>query len=756
MIKINDTTFFLNTENTSYIIHVNKHKLPISIYYGNKVNVTDDITPLLCRNTLVDSNLNCHTESNENFYLEFNPLEYSIKNYDGRTPSFKLDTFSFNFKYFNSVVLKEKKVLNTSLPSFKYNSENCETLVITLVDTKLDLFVNLIYTVFEKEDVITKQTVIRNNSNITYSLRDTATGQLNLINDRDYKVYSYSKNFNENVCSLTENTTTYSSSYGSNKNKNLPFLLLEDNENNMYSLSYMYSSNFYINTEITASNIIHVNMGLKDFTTRIESMNELVLPVMVLSYSDKGKDKIRENLTLFTTNYIVGETWRKRAKPLVFHSFNSLHYRYSEIDAKKIVKDASNLGFELFVLDDGWFSLREDKTRSLGDWFVDTKKFSEGLEVFSSYVHDKGLLFGLYLSPEVVSKYSLYYNENKTHVLQDYNIDESDFPTSYNLDLNKTLVQNNLIERITSLIKLVNLDYINLDVNKFLPNHLNNNSYHNYILGLYKVLKEIKERFPKLLIETNDLRVDYGMLCYCDQIRINNTEDPYENLKSLENAATFFELTNIVNTMGNKSDLVSLRSMSLENKFNLSCFGTLSYNMDVNQLTKVNFQQIEKQVQLYKMKRSLFQFGRFKVVKSLKNNKNCIYQIMDKSLSNGFVLYFTKETTTSPYFEKLRVKELDINNTYIIVAREQKFRFKVIKRALEEFDTIKFTEEIVLSSTLDNNQLIDSDIEAYKIKGDLLLNCGIILNNKYRGTGLDPSTRIVTDFSSRLYEIKKV
>jgi len=54
-------------------------------------------------------------------------------------------------------------------------------------------------------------------------------------------------------------------------------------------------------------------------------------------------------------------------------------------------------------LDDGWFGKRDDDTTSLGDWFVDKRKFPKGLEGLADEVNKLGLKFGLWFEPEMVS-----------------------------------------------------------------------------------------------------------------------------------------------------------------------------------------------------------------------------------------------------------------------------------------------------------------------------------------------------------------
>lgn len=56
---------------------------------------------------------------------------------------------------------------------------------------------------------------------------------------------------------------------------------------------------------------------------------------------------------------------------------NSWEGCYMDFDTGKVldlIRSAKKIGVGLFVLDDGWFGSRDDDERSLGDWFVNSKK----------------------------------------------------------------------------------------------------------------------------------------------------------------------------------------------------------------------------------------------------------------------------------------------------------------------------------------------------------------------------------------------
>jgi len=58
--------------------------------------------------------------------------------------------------------------------------------------------------------------------------------------------------------------------------------------------------------------------------------------------------------------------------------------------ARRMIDDSAELGFEMFHLDAGWFA-------GVGDWIPDPVKFPQGLATIADYAHAKGLKFGLWV-----------------------------------------------------------------------------------------------------------------------------------------------------------------------------------------------------------------------------------------------------------------------------------------------------------------------------------------------------------------------
>ncbi len=79
---------------------------------------------------------------------------------------------------------------------------------------------------------------------------------------------------------------------------------------------------------------------------------------------------------------------------------------YSQVDEEKIRRAADAQatyakGYaNLIQIDDGW----QKNTSFCGDWYPDEKKFPSGLDATAQYVRDRGMTFGLWLAPLLLSE----------------------------------------------------------------------------------------------------------------------------------------------------------------------------------------------------------------------------------------------------------------------------------------------------------------------------------------------------------------
>lgn len=93
----------------------------------------------------------------------------------------------------------------------------------------------------------------------------------------------------------------------------------------------------------------------------------------------------------FVREHIVRGTWKKKPRPVLLNSWEASYFDINERKLLNLAKEGSELGIELFVMDDGWFGNRNDDTSSLGDWAVNKKKLPNGIKGVAEGVKKYGM-----------------------------------------------------------------------------------------------------------------------------------------------------------------------------------------------------------------------------------------------------------------------------------------------------------------------------------------------------------------------------
>ena len=155
--------FQLNTENTTYVIGLSPEGYVGHVYYGPLLHGEPDLYPLRMDEPPFTPSVNKREKSS---FLDRFPMEYptggvgdyresclNIRNAQGRMGC---EIFFDSYEIF-----KGKRPL-TGLPASFGTEDEVETLEITCKDPVLDLVVVLSYSVFTKENVITRSVRVKN------------------------------------------------------------------------------------------------------------------------------------------------------------------------------------------------------------------------------------------------------------------------------------------------------------------------------------------------------------------------------------------------------------------------------------------------------------------------------------------------------------------------------------------------------------------------------------------------------------------
>lgn len=171
----------------------------------------------------------------------------------------------------------------------------------------------------------------------------------------------------------------------------------------------------------------------------------------------------------------------------------------------------------------GWFGKRNSDTGSLGNWTENKEKLPDGLAHLAKAIKEKGMLFGLWFEPEMVSDDTDLFKERLDWVIGNPEVVEA------------------IYSQMVHLLSTVPIDYIKLDMNRYisesflshLPSKQQGEVNHRYILGVYSLYEKLNQASSDVLIEScagGGARFDPGMLYYSPQIWTSDDTDAVERL----------------------------------------------------------------------------------------------------------------------------------------------------------------------------------------------------------------------------------
>ncbi|MDA8000616.1 MAG: alpha-galactosidase [Alphaproteobacteria bacterium] len=228
-----------------------------------------------------------------------------------------------------------------------------------------------------------------------------------------------------------------------------------------------------------------------------------------------------------------------RPRPVHYNTWEAIGFRHDMNTLKELADTAADLGAERFVLDDGWFKGRDNDSRALGDWYVDERKYPDGLAPLIQHVRALGMTFGLWFEPEMVSPDSDLHRQHPDWTLGD----DTQILGRHQMVLNLALpeVREYLLARIAALLSEHDIEYIKWDHNRVLPF-----ADAAQTRATYTLLDDLRRAFPNVEIETcaaGGARIDFGILQRARRVWLSDSNDALERLKMQHNAALFLPMT---------------------------------------------------------------------------------------------------------------------------------------------------------------------------------------------------------------------
>lgn len=631
-VNASNRLFHLQTKHTSYVFHVIEDGSLGQLYYGPKIPLKDDYANL---NTREEHDCtNTRTDEDVEFQAELLKQEYAgLGKGDYRYPAFQITypngsrTSEFQYRDYE---LKDGKARLTGLPStFADDSNDSQTLTVKLADGDLEL--QLHYTIFADEDVIVRSTTFVNHGKTVF-LNRALSAQLDLP-DANYDFIqfagSWSRERHLHRSHLRPGTQSISSLRTASSHQENPFFMLarphtDNNQGAVFGFNFVYSGNFLDSVEVDQFDTTRVLIGINpdEFGWKLNSGDSFQTPEVIFSYTDNGFNALSQQLGAFYAQHLINPHFAHQERPILINNWEATFMDFTEDKLMPIVERAKELGIEMFVLDDGWFGHRDDDRSSLGDWFVDEKKFNHGIAGFAKRVHDLDMKFGLWFEPEMISIDSKLYQTHPEWMIKTPGRGQTPGRHQFVLDMSRQEVVDYLFGLMSHIIQDAKLDYIKWDMNRNitemygadLPADQQLEFSHRYILGVYDLYDRLTKAFPDVLFEScasGGGRFDLGMMYYAPQAWCSDDTDAIERIK-IQDGTSYGYTPSMwgAHVSAVPNDQVG-RLTSIDTRAKVAYFGAFGYELDVTELSDEEQATIKQQVAFYKQYRKLFQFGTF-------------------------------------------------------------------------------------------------------------------------------------------------
>lgn len=205
------------------------------------------------------------------------------------------------------------------------------------------------------------------------------------------------------------------------------------------------------------------------------------------------------------------------------NTWEGVYFDHSEIRLKEMAGVAAAMGFERFVLDDGWFGRRANDTRGLGDWTPRPEVYPDGLDGLIDHVRAQGLEFGLWFEPEMVNADSALFETHPEWVIGD-----PAQPLGRNqlgLDLTNPDCFDHLQSTLTEILADERIASVKWDMNRDLPQAAGT----PLAPAATRLIESVRASRPGLEVEacaSGGGRTDLGALTWCNRVWLSDAHDP--------------------------------------------------------------------------------------------------------------------------------------------------------------------------------------------------------------------------------------
>ena len=746
-IQQSDNRFALHGSCYSCLLQINEYGLPELLHFGEPVHLEDREAFLLRPGLGWGGSVQLVDDDTKSCPDAMGLAWSGSGRGDYRESPLELAGRSTDLRYTGYEIIDGVAPMTTTMPQAQRGGE---TLVLKLEQPGLEVL--LYFTAFPEG--LTRRVLVKNTGADPVTVTKCMSNLLDLYGDYHMTTFDggWIAEMRKHVTAVADYRVVNESVTGFSSHRHNPGFLLSEPEatedfGRVYGFNLVYSGNHYAAAQKSLQGLTRVVQGISpsNFLQTLQPGEAFETPEAVMTFSDHGFGGMSHQMHQFVLEHIIPPYWKDRERPVLYNDWEGCMFDFNHSRLVSLAKDAAALGCELFVLDDGWFGKRNDDYAGLGDYNVNKKKLSHGLDGLAKKVNDLGMDFGLWFEPESVNEDSDLYRTHPDWALTD-EFEPLKMRHQLLLDLTLPAVRDYLVEQVSTVLDSAPIRYVKWDMNRH--SIALGAKAHDYILGFYDVMRRIFGPRPEILLEncsSGGNRFDLGVLSFGPQVWCSDNSDAIERLTIQENLSYLYPQSTFGAHVSACANAQTLRTTPLCTRGNVSFFGCLGYELDLDHLLKQDKEEIREQIAFYKQYRKVFQFGRFHRLKQG-------WQVSGDGVTLAGV--FRKLVPAAPGYEILRLKELDPGKRYHFHNRLQNLRIGSFANLIKHVVPVDLDPNGMIMRIADRHVTMPDGKQDLTASGAALM-AGVRLLPLFRGTGYDENQRTLSDFGSEVYIIEE-
>lgn len=399
----------------------------------------------------------------------------------------------------------------------------------------------------------------------------------------------------------------------------------QENQGRVFGGTLAWSGTYLIKADMRNTSL-NLSAGVNEETSHytLEGGNTFQTPEFAMSFSTEGKGGISRAFHRWARLYKLNQG--NELRDILLNSWEGVYFDVNQQSMDEMMHIFSEMGGELFVMDDGWFGNKYPRNAgnsSLGDWEVCKEKLPQGIEGLLSSAKKYGIKFGIWIEPEMSNTQSELFEKHPDWIMRAEGrpLSTGRGKTQVVLDLTNPEVQDFVFGVVDKLMtRYPEIAYMKWDDNcclmdygsSYLPKNRQSHLYIDYHRGLHKVLQRIRAKYPHLILQAcagGGGRVNYGLLPYFNEFWTSDNTDALQRIYMQWGVSHFYPAIAMAAHVSADKNHQTGRRLPLKFRFDVAMSGRLGMEIQPKDMNESDRAYASRCIAVYKSIRPIVQLG---------------------------------------------------------------------------------------------------------------------------------------------------